>query len=73
MFNAEVEQWVSQYERVRRLNDPKVPASGQALMRMVWRVCNALEFDLSPLTSFGTVSPTASSARAAVTLLRYRR
>jgi len=42
-------------------------------MRMVWRVCNALVFDLSPLTSFGTVSPTASTARAAVTLLRYRR
>jgi integrase/recombinase XerD len=39
IFTAEVEQWVSQYERARRLNDPKVPASGQALMRMVWRVC----------------------------------
>jgi len=39
LFTVEVEQWVSQYERVRRVADPKVPASGQALMRMVWRVC----------------------------------
>jgi integrase/recombinase XerD len=39
LFTVEVEQWVSQYERVRRVSDPKVPASGQALMRMVWRVC----------------------------------
>jgi integrase len=39
LFTVEVEQWVSQYERVRRVSNPKVPASGQALMRMVWRVC----------------------------------
>jgi integrase len=39
LFTVEVEQWVSQYERVRRVTDPKVPASGQALMRMVRRVC----------------------------------
>ena len=39
VFTVEVEQWVSQYERVRRQKDPKQPASGQALMRMVWRVC----------------------------------
>jgi site-specific recombinase XerD len=39
LFTVEIEQWVSQYERVRRVSDPKVPASGQALMRMVWRVC----------------------------------
>ena len=29
LFTVEVEQWVSQYERVRRVTDPKVPASGQ--------------------------------------------
>ncbi len=39
VFTVEVEQWVSQYERVRRQRDPKKPASAQALMRMVWRVC----------------------------------
>jgi integrase/recombinase XerD len=39
VFTVEVEQWVSQYERVRRQKDPKMPASAQALMRMVWRVC----------------------------------
>jgi integrase/recombinase XerC len=39
VFAVEVEQWVSAYERRRRLKDPKRPASGQALMRMVWRVC----------------------------------
>jgi integrase/recombinase XerD len=39
VFTVEVEQWVSQFERVRRLKDPKVPASDQALWRMVRRVC----------------------------------
>jgi len=38
-FTVEVEQWVSQYERVRRQKDPKQPASAQALMRMLWRIC----------------------------------
>ena len=36
---VEVELWVSAVERVRRRKDPKRPASDQALMRMVWRVC----------------------------------
>ena len=39
MFTVEVEQWVSQDRRVRRRKDPKRPASGQALWRMVKRVC----------------------------------
>ena len=39
VFTVEVEQWVSQDRRVRRRKDPKVPASGQALWRMVKRVC----------------------------------
>jgi len=39
VFTAEVEQWISQFERVRRLKDPKQPASEQALGRMVERVC----------------------------------
>jgi site-specific recombinase XerD len=39
VFTVEVEQWVSQYERVRRRKDPKEPASDQALWRMVRRVC----------------------------------
>jgi integrase len=39
VFTVEVEQWISQYERSRRRKDPKVPASGQALWRMVSRVC----------------------------------
>jgi integrase len=30
---------VSAHERRRRRKDPKRPASGQALMRMVWCVC----------------------------------
>jgi integrase/recombinase XerC len=38
VFTVEVEQWVSQYDRRRYSKDPKVPASRQALMRMVWRV-----------------------------------
>jgi integrase len=39
VFTVEIEQWVSQYERIRRQKDPKKPASAQALMRMAWRVC----------------------------------
>jgi site-specific recombinase XerD len=39
VFTVEVEQWVSQFERVRRQKDPKRPASEQALWRMVKRVC----------------------------------
>jgi len=39
VFTVTVEQWVSQYERVRRQKDPKVQASDQALWRMVKRVC----------------------------------
>jgi integrase/recombinase XerC len=39
VFTVEVEQWVSATERHRRRKDPKRPASGQALMRMLWRVC----------------------------------
>jgi site-specific recombinase XerD len=39
VFTVEVEQWVSQYERVRRRKNPKGRASGQALWRMVARVC----------------------------------
>jgi site-specific recombinase XerC len=39
VFTVEVEQFVSQFERLRRSKDPKEPASAQALMRMVWRVC----------------------------------
>jgi site-specific recombinase XerD len=39
VFSVEVEQWISAYERQRRRKDPKLPASDQALMRMVWRVC----------------------------------
>jgi integrase len=39
VFTVEVEQWVSAYERERRRKDPKVPPSAQALMRMVWRIC----------------------------------
>jgi integrase len=39
VFVAEVEQWVSAFQRERRRKDPKRPSSDQALMRMVWRVC----------------------------------
>ena len=39
VFSVEVEQWVSQFERVRRLKNPKEPASEQALWRMVGRAC----------------------------------
>jgi integrase len=39
VFTVEVEQWISQYDRIRRAKDPKKSASAQALMRMVWRVC----------------------------------
>jgi hypothetical protein len=39
MFTVEVEQWVNAHERARHRKDPKQPASDQALMRMVWRVC----------------------------------
>ena len=39
VFTVEVEQWVSQFERERERKDPKVPASDQALWRMVRRVC----------------------------------
>jgi integrase len=39
VFTVEVEQWVSQFQRLRRQKDPKTRASGQALWRMVARVC----------------------------------
>jgi integrase len=39
VFVAEVEHWISAFERERRRTDPKTPSSDQALMRMVWRVC----------------------------------
>ena len=39
IFTVEVEQWVSASERRRHRKDAKLPASDQALMRMVWRVC----------------------------------
>ena len=39
VFTVEVEQWVSQHRRVRRRKSPKARASGQALWRMVARVC----------------------------------
>jgi integrase len=39
VFTVEVEQWVSQNERVRRRKNPKVRASGQALWRIVARIC----------------------------------
>lgn len=39
VFVAEIERWASQDVRVRMRLDPKRPASEQALMRMVWRVC----------------------------------
>jgi len=39
VFTVEVEQWASQYERVRRRKNPKEPASDQAIWRMVRRVC----------------------------------
>jgi integrase len=68
VFTVEIEQWVSQYERVRRQKDPKNPASAQALMRMVWRSASARAFVAFPLTSSDTASRTASSVRAAATL-----
>jgi len=49
VFVVEVEQFISAYERVRRLRDPKKPASEQALWRMVKRVCKRAGIrDLSP-------------------------
>ena len=49
VFTVQVEQWVSQYERVRRSKNPKVPASDQALWRMVRRVCKRAGIrELSP-------------------------
>ena len=39
VFTVEVEQWVSQYERVRRRKNPKEAASDQALWPMLHRVC----------------------------------
>jgi hypothetical protein len=39
VLTVEVEQWVSAFERERRRLDPKRAASGQELMRMLWRVC----------------------------------
>ena len=49
VFTVEVEQWISQWDRVRRMLDPKVPASGKALWQMVRRVCRRAEIrELSP-------------------------
>jgi hypothetical protein len=41
VFTVEVEQWASQYNRVRRRKNPKEPASGQAISRMVHRSASA--------------------------------
>src|SRR3954451_20541890 len=43
LFAVEIEQWASQFERVRKLKDPKQAASEQALWRMVARVCRRAE------------------------------
>jgi integrase len=49
VFVVDVEQFVSQFERVRRLRDSKRPASEQALWRMVKRACRRAGIrDLSP-------------------------
>jgi site-specific recombinase XerD len=39
VFTVQVEQWISQYERQRYHKNPKEAGSGQALWRMVRRVC----------------------------------
>jgi site-specific recombinase XerD len=46
VFTVEVEQWASQYDRVRKRKNPKMPASEQALWRMVHRVCKRAEVQL---------------------------
>jgi len=72
VFTVEVEQWVSQDRRVRRRKDPKQAASGQALWRMVKRVCaRAGVRELSP-THCDTASQIASCARATKTWSRSR-
>jgi integrase/recombinase XerC len=49
VFTVEVEQWVSQYERVRRSKNPKMPASDKALWGMVKRACRRAGIrELSP-------------------------
>jgi integrase len=68
VFTVELEQWVSQYERKRRRKNPKRQASGQALWRMVSRVCKGPACARFRLINSDTASPTASCARAAATL-----
>jgi integrase len=67
VFTVYVEQWISQFERVRRQKDPKVPASDQALWRMVSRVCRRAGVrELSP-HQLSMDSLTDSCAKAAAT------
>src|SRR6185437_609728 len=62
VFTVEVEQFISQYERVRRRKDPKVPASEQALWRMVQRVCKRAGVQALSLISCATALRIVSSA-----------
>jgi hypothetical protein len=59
VFTIEVEQFVSQYERVRKRKNAKQPASGQAISRMRRRVCERAGVrELTP-HSYATASPIA--------------
>ena len=67
-FQAEVERWASQYERVRERKNAKQPASEQALWRMVHRVCKRAGIrELSP-HQLGTGSQIVFCAKAIATL-----
>ena len=73
VFTVEVEQWVSQYERVRGSKDPKAPASdtgadANGLASVQASRCSSS----SRLISFGTASRTGSCVRAAATSPRCR-
>lgn len=70
VFTVEVEQRVSQFERVRRVNDPKKPGSEQALCRMLLASAGGPECRTFIRISSGTASPTGSSERAAATSWR---
>lgn len=70
VFTTEVEQFVSQYERVRKRKNPKVPASEQALWRMVERVCKRAGVRVLSPHQLATASQTASGARASATSVR---
>src|SRR5205814_126552 len=70
VFTVEVEQWVSQYDRVRKRKNPRCRRANRRSGGWFIAYASAQECRRFPLTSFDTASRTGSFAKAGVTLQR---